>query len=164
MIVAYADIFYTTDVLHALLENSHEISVVVDKGWQGYWESRFQCPLSDAESFRMDESGRILEIGQNVASIDEIEGQYIGLMRFHGNGIQELKDAKHFLGTTKRPWMDQRPVQKAYMTDLLMEMIERNIILSAVPIDRNWVEIDSVHDYEIAQHITKNWVHALSEA
>ena len=164
MIVAYADIFYTADVLQTLLESTHDISVVVDTGWQSYWESRFECPLSDAESLRMNDTGRILEIGQDVTSTDEIEGQYIGLMRFCGNGVQKLKDAKHFLGTTKRPWMDQRPVQKAYMTDLLTELIERNITLSAVPIDRNWVEIDSVHDYEIAQHITKNWVHALSKA
>ena len=46
--------------------------------------------------------------------------------------------------------MERRPVAKAYMTDLLMELILRGIGVYAVPVDGGWLEIDTPHDLELA--------------
>jgi len=157
IIVAYADIYYQPNILQALIKSSEDISVVVDLKWRSYWEQRFEDPLTDAENLQLDGSGAILEIGSPPQNLDDINGQYIGLLRFQNEGINTLKESKQALGATHRYWMKNRSVRGAYMTDLLMEIIETGKKLYAVKIDRNWIEIDSIHDYELACNIFKKW-------
>ncbi len=148
VIVSYGDIVYEPRVLAALLTSRYEISVAVDKNWRAYWEHRFEDPSSDAESLRMDGEGRITAIGDPVSDIAEIEAQYMGLMRFRGPGIEALKAARENFRRVIRPWMDRRPVEQAYMTDLLTEMILMGADVHAVVVEGGWLEIDTVEDYE----------------
>jgi choline kinase len=150
LIVSYSDIVYETRVVNALLDSPHDISVVIDTGWRAYWEIRFENPLDDAESLRLDAAGRIIDIGSKVDNFERIEAQYIGLMRFRGAGIRALRDAYAGLRRVRRPWMTQRPVEKAYMTDLLMEIILTGNDVYAVPVANGWLEIDTVSDFETA--------------
>lgn len=153
VIVAYGDIVYEPRVLNALMDAEHDISVVIDKNWRALWEKRFDDPLSDAETLRLDDNGVILEIGNRPGSFDDIDGQYIGLMRFQGEGTDALLQARELLGKTKRPWMEIRPVRKAYMTDLLMEMILTGQRVQAVPVEGGWLEIDTAADVELMQSL-----------
>ena len=151
LIVAYSDIIYERGVLNTLMSSDAPISVVVDKKWRAYWEYRFADPLSDAESLKLSEDGKILDIGAKEQNIENIEAQYIGLMRFKGVGIEQLRQARQSLLVADRAWKRTRPVQQAYMTDLLMEMILLGHSLQSVPIENGWLEIDTVEDYEKAQ-------------
>lgn len=150
LIVAYGDIVYAPFVLDALVRSDHDVSVVVDRAWRNYWQARFEDPLSDAESLRFDGAGRITDIGNAVSEIDQIQGQYIGLMRFRGGGITTLRRVKSTLGHFARPWMESRPIAKAYMTDLLMEIILGGEAVHAIPVDGGWLEIDTPADLALA--------------
>ena len=105
---------------------------------------RNENPLDDAETLRLNPDGRITEIGQKPQSISEIQGQYIGLMKFSAKGLKQIKTifykAKediHLLG---------KPVKEAYMTDLLQSVIDHGIEVSSVLVEGGWVEIDTVDD------------------
>jgi len=150
LIVAYSDIVYEPRLLNALLGSEAPVSVIVDKAWRAYWEHRFSDPLSDAESLHMSNTGIITDIGNKTDDIDEIEAQYIGLMRFQGHGVSSLIEARESMRTTERAWKQKRPFEKAYMTDLLMEMILTDVEIRAVPVQSGWLEIDTVEDYEKA--------------
>ena len=150
LVVSYGDIIYEPRVLAALLDSSEEISVAVDRYWRAYWEHRFEDPLGDAESLRMNARGCIIDIGNVAADIDEIQAQYMGLMRFKNGGVDALRAARAGLGTVSRPWMERRPVAGAYMTDLLMELILSGVAVHGVPVAGGWLEIDTVEDYERA--------------
>jgi len=156
VIVSYGDIVYEPRVLEALLASPHDVSVVVDRQWRAYWEFRFENPLADAESLRLDGEGCIIDIGQQVKDIDDIEAQYMGLMRFRGNGVAALRQTKAALGTIVRPWMRVRPVAQAYMTDLLMEMILTGTLVHAVPVNGGWLEIDTARDFDLAGKMLTN--------
>ena len=151
MIVAYGDIVYEPRVLRALLNEMADIAVVVDRNWRHYWETRFDDPLGDAESLRLDSNGNITDIGGKVSNIDDIQAQYIGLMRFRKSGISALRKAHANLGQTARPWIQNRTVSNAYMTDLIMELILTGTEVRAVQIEGGWLEMDSTADYELAQ-------------
>ena len=153
LIVAYGDIVYQQSVLESLLAADHDIGVVVDRRWRDYWEKRFDDPLSDAESLRLDAEGCITDIGEPVSDIDDIQAQYIGLMRFRGAGVAALRETAASLDRFERPWMARRPIRQAYMTDLLMEMILRGTSVHAVPIDGGWLEIDTPEDHTLAEAI-----------
>jgi L-glutamine-phosphate cytidylyltransferase len=148
LIVSYSDIVYEERILQALLASDREVEVAVDHKWRDYWEWRFDDPLSDAESLRLDAEGRILDIGGEVRKIQEIEAQYMGLMRFRGGGVEQLKKARGHMQNADRAWKASRPVEKAYMTDLLMEMVLMGFEVWSVQIEGGWLEVDTVEDYE----------------
>ena len=150
VIVAYGDILYEDSVLQAVAVSPAPISVVVDMDWRSYWDLRFADPLSDAESLRLGDDGRILELGQKAAALEEIQGQYIGLMKFRGSGIAALKQVYQALASEDRVSRSGKPVQNMYMTDLLQAIIDDGYLVQAVPVHRKWLEIDSPDDYALA--------------
>ena len=90
-IVSYGDIIFEKKILEKLIQSKDDISVVVDQNWEKYWKIRFDNPLSDAESLKLNDENYITSIGQNVKNSSEIQGQYIGLMKFQNNGILQVK-------------------------------------------------------------------------
>lgn len=151
VIVTYADIIYEVGVLKEIMESNHEISVIVDDNWKEYFKARLGGnPLADAESLVYDERGLIKEIGGQNPEIDDVQGQYIGLMKFKGQGIQILKDVYHKARDEywDKPWRSGKKFQNAYMTDLLQEIIDSGAKVHPVRIKNGWLEFDTVEDYE----------------
>ena len=75
-LVSYSDIFYPIETVRRLIAATGDISIAYDRDGQTLWSARFADPLSDAETFKMDGSGRIIEIGRKPKALDEIEGQF----------------------------------------------------------------------------------------
>ncbi len=153
-IVSYGDIVYTPAVLHRLLDSTAPIGIVVDRAWRGYWEARFEDPLSDAESLTIGPGGRIVNIGQPASNLDEIEAQYIGLSLFRDAGVDALCDAYARAEAAEaagaRPFGGTRALDGLYMTDLIQGMIDGGTPVTAVPIEGGWLEIDSMSDLALA--------------
>ena len=80
-IVSYADIIFERKILEKLVDSEENVSVIVDTEWYDYWKERFENPLDNAESLILKD-GYISNIGQKTKSLSEIQGQYIGLMKF----------------------------------------------------------------------------------
>ena len=140
VIISYADIIYQRSVLESLMGGEAVIFVVVASGLRKYWEFRVENTLNDAESLVISPDGCILSIGQKVDSMNEIEAQYIGLMRFKGRGLETLKSYMTSISKSER-------FSNMYMTDLLQDLINRGECVKAVKICHEWLEIDSVSDY-----------------
>ena len=85
VIISYGDIIFEKQVLQKLINSNWDSSVIIDNQWKKYWQMRFENPLDDVESLRIDENGLITNIGMKVNSLEEIQGQYIGLMKFKKN-------------------------------------------------------------------------------
>ena len=92
VIVSYGDIIFEDNVLQKLIESKDDFSVIIDKEWKKYWDIRFDNPLDDAESLILDSENNIKNIGQKTTTLDEIQGQYIGLMMFKGNSTDIIKN------------------------------------------------------------------------
>jgi len=144
VLLCYGDIVYSREALRKVLRSDADVAVAVDLDWESYWRARNEDPLDDAETLRMSPSGQLLEIGQKPESIAQIEAQYMGLMKFSASGIGQLKQTFH--DAKKAGSMRGKAVEKAYMTDLLQAMIDRQCLLSAVPVHGGWVEVDTVSD------------------
>ena len=154
VIISYGDIIFEEKVLEKLISSKNDSSVVVDKEWKKYWEKRFKNPLDDAESLKIDDDGNILEIGKKVSDIKNIQGQYIGLMKFNREGLKNLITVYDNLKEKNNEDGDNEqntPFERIYMTDLLQEMINQGIELKAVPISNGWLELDSLNDYNLYQ-------------
>ncbi len=144
VLLCYGDIVYSREILQALLKSKADIAVAIDLDWESYWRARNENPLDDAETLKLAADGQILEIGQKPKSLAEIEGQYMGLMRFSAKGVQLLK--KTFHDAKLAGILRGKTLEKAYMTDLLQAMIDLNCRLDAVLVHGGWVEVDTVSD------------------
>ena len=101
----------------------------------------------------MDETGGIISIGQNVSKIEDIAGQYIGLLKFSGNGLRTLKillDSYDISSETEQTF------RRMYMTDLLQGLINSGISIQPHWIDGKWLEVDSVSDLKVAEKIMQH--------
>ena len=107
-IVSYADIYYEKEVVEDLMVCTHPLAVAYDPNWLEVWAKRFENPLDDAETFCIDEDSFIHEIGQKPNSIEEIQGQYMGLLKLSAQAFQfpkgyESLSFTEVLSTLKRP-------------------------------------------------------------
>jgi len=151
-IISYGDIIFDKIVLEKLIESEYKMSVVVDLAWKQYWEVRFENPLEDVESLLLHD-GYITNIGQKPKNLEQIQGQYIGLMKFQNDGILHLKEfykqAKKTSETSTNPLNSKIPFEQSYMTDLLQGMIDFGHKLKAITIEHDWLELDSFNDYQL---------------
>jgi len=139
-IISYSDIVYSVQTARILLNSPGEIVITYDPKWEDLWSQRFENPLLDAETFSIKD-GRVLEIGGCPTSIGEIEGQYMGLLKFT---VQGWKSVKKYLRKYSQSELD-----KLEMTTLLQGLIQSGIDVSAVPIEDGWYEVDSESDLSL---------------
>ena len=155
IVVSYGDIIYEEAVLNKILAAQDDFSIIVDDGWQEYWSERCENPLDDAETLMFDEKSCLTEIGQKTTDLKKVQSQYIGLMRFQGQGLKAVLDisrkAKERSEKGLALWRTSRNYYKMYMTDLLQGLIDEGYCLRAVHIHRGWFEIDNYNDLTVAE-------------
>ena len=145
VVVSYADIFYPATLVRELSAAPGDIVVAYDRNWRTLWSQRFADPLLDAETFRVDASGRLLEIGQRTRDIEAIKGQYMGLLKFTPNGWREVALEISSLDAMGRDRLD--------MTSLLSRLLGRGVVITTTPTQGGWGEIDSVSDLELYERM-----------
>lgn len=153
VIISYGDICYSPDILARLKQDNGEVSVAIDKGWLKYWKARFDDPLDDAESLKINAQGHITEIGREIRSISDVDGQYLGLVKLSASGVSRLLATIEMIRSDGIE-VNGRRFEDMYLTDLLDYMIAQGVEINAVEINRNWVEIDDMRDRELAERIS----------
>jgi L-glutamine-phosphate cytidylyltransferase len=148
IIVSYADIFYRHELVRELAAASGDIVITYDRAWRSLWSRRFVDPLADAETFRADASGRLIEIGNKASSIDEICGQYMGLLKFTPHG---WRDVEALLAT-----LDAQTRDRLDMTGLLQRLLRQNVAIGTIGTDGQWGEIDNPSDLALYECMTKH--------
>jgi len=151
VIVSYGDILYSERTLRALIASTDPIAVVVDLEWKGYFSERFDDPFEDAESLVIDEDNGISSIGQCQPDADAVQAQYIGLMKFAESGLSAIRGIRESVASTDELIGWGRSWKNAYMTDLLQELVNRQIPVAPVSIRGEWCEIDSLRDFGLAE-------------
>jgi choline kinase len=142
VIVSYSDIFYEPKAIYDLKNSESNIGVSYDPEWLNIWQQRFLDPLTDAETFKLDAQGNIVEIGRKPKDLKDIDGQYMGLLRFSSNAwevaMKSINVGSHSLCKS----MD--------MTSLIQHIINKTgLEVKGIPYRGLWGEVDSVSDLEL---------------
>src|SRR5205085_422754 len=91
-VVSYGDILYGPDRIRVLAAVDADIAISYDTHWESLWRARFANPLADAETF-CQENGWLTAIGERAERISDIEGQYMGLLKFTPAGWAQAEEA-----------------------------------------------------------------------
>lgn len=137
-VISYADIFYPAEAVRRLTAAQGDIVLGYDPAWLALWSRRFANPLADAETFRIDGQGRVLEIGGKTGNAAGIQGQYVGLFRLTPQGWARIAA---FLSTC-----DAALRAKLDVTALLARLIAAGVEIRGVPIPGPWGEVDEPTD------------------
>ena len=146
-IVSYSDIFYGADSVRRLIDAPADIAIAYDPKWHWLWSKRFADPLSDAETFKLDAAGGLVEIGRKPESLDEVTGQYMGLLKFTPAGWTSIEGVLGQLGPER--------VDKLDVTSLLGFCLSAGIRVAAIPIAGQWGEADSDEDLRLYEDLMK---------
>jgi choline kinase len=144
VIVSYSDIFYPASAVKALAEARSHIAISYDPQWLALWSQRFEDPLSDAETFRLD-GNRVVEIGRRATTLEEIRGQYMGLLKITPAGWAVIETYRRSLPPERRDRLD--------MTGLLAGLIDEGHRVDAVPVSGPWGEVDNANDLAVYERL-----------
>jgi choline kinase len=145
VIAAYGDIVYTGDTVRALVDCQADLAIAYDPNWYDLWRKRFTDPLDDAETFARTASGELREIGGRPATVADVHGQYIGLLRFTPRSWRTIVAARR-----------DPEIRRLDMTGLLARLV-RTIRIATVPVQGPWCEFDHPADLAVGRDI----LHAL---
>jgi len=152
VVVAYSDILFEAAVVKRLLESDADISIVVDIDWRGYYVDRKDHPIEEAENVIFDANNLVLGVGKVLTEKNDVHGEFIGMMKLSPRGAEQFK--RHFHRAKElfwdRPYQRAKTFQKAYITDIIQDMVDLGVPIHCVIIERGWKEIDTVDDYEKA--------------
>ena len=153
-IVSYSDIVYHPSIIKKLCVAEDELAIIYDSQWYRLWEDRFVDPLSDAETFATDNLGYLTKIGKHSTKISDINGQYMGLLKFTPNSWAKTSNLLREIETEERDKMD--------MTALLGRLISRDVPIKAIAVEGQWCEVDTIDDlnlYEKNLAQENPWMH-----
>jgi L-glutamine-phosphate cytidylyltransferase len=147
----YGDIVYEGAVVQKLVASPADIALGCDTRWRRRYVGRTQHPETDAEKLRSD-GKRVVELSRTIAS-EEADGEFIGVMKLSSAGAAQLLDAfdeaeARYGGGLFR---EGRSFQKAYLIDLLAEMLERGVSMQHEDTAGGYMEIDTLQDLSMAE-------------
>jgi choline kinase len=157
VIVSYGDIFYRSELVRGLAGASGPLVVCFDRVWRQLWTRRFADPLADAETFRINSDGQLLEIGGRTTRIEDIQGQYMGLFKFTPPAWSIVEA---LLATLDGPVRDKLDV-----TGLLRRLLAgKELSIATFGAEGEWGEVDNQEDVALYEEMARRGELVLEEA
>ena len=153
MITTYSDIIFDEKILNSIVEFKGDIGIAIELNWEKRYINRDQHPKSEADNVII-QNGEIVKIRKNISESkdDQIIGEFIGLMKLSKEGAKIFKNKYSELEKTHEGKFHNAPsLERAYLTDMLQELINSGLKISPIIINGNWCEIDTPQDIEIAK-------------
>lgn len=155
---SYADIVYDGEIVQKLVASSADIALGCDTHWRRRYIGRTDHPETDAEKLRASAT-RVVEISRTIES-EAADGEFIGVMKLTEDGARVFLDAferaeRAYGGGLFR---EGRSFQKAYLLDLLQEMLEAGASMHHEDIAGGYMEIDTVQDLSMARAWWDGWL------
>ena len=151
LLISYGDIIYERRILENLLQSDSPISISVDRKWKILWEARMENPLIDAETLKVNAYNRVLEVGKKPMGYNDIQGQYMGLIKVRADTVKKFHI--FWKNLDEDAIYDGKNFKNMYMTSFLQCLIDNGIFIEAVFNDAGWIEIDSVNDLEFYNNL-----------
>ena len=152
IIISYSDILFDPTVVQRTIDSNHDISVVVDIDWRGYYVGRKDHPISEAENVIFNSNNEVEKIGKINTGNEDVHGEFIGMIKLSNRGAETFKEHFHRLKKIywNKPFQRAPLFQKAYLTDFIQELVDIGIKVHCVIIESGWKEIDTIEDYKKA--------------
>lgn len=146
-VVSYGDVVCSASTVRTLAQSASELAIAYDVNWLRLWQARFDDPLTDAETFTLNGYGGLASIGHKPTTVEEVRGQYMGLLKFTPSGWARVS---RYLDS-----LTPGAVDRLDMTGLLSSLLVDGMRIDAVPTSDRWFEVDTARDLELYESILR---------
>ena len=153
VLVTYGDVVFEEKFVRQMLEITDGIRLAVNLNWKQYYENRFMHPISEAENVLV-ENGRIIQIKRNISKSlhNQQIGEFLGVVMLSSDHVKILLERYSNLKKSHRGTFHNSPsLSKAYITDMLQEIINSGIKVYPVFTEGGCFEIDTPEDLKNAE-------------
>jgi len=152
IVITYSDILFDENVLRQIIQQECDIGIAIDMDWKQAYEGRTLHPLTEAENVLLDDNKNVLKIQKNIKSNTDMVGEFLGLIKLSSHGAKILTDEfEYLLANPTETFHSAISLKKAYITDLIQELVNSKLVVTPILISGNWCEIDTIQDLERAQ-------------
>lgn len=152
-ICSYSDILYTSESIKKLLQSTADITIVVDTDWLRRYKFRSQHPTADGETVLVN-GKYVYRLHRDIPD-EEADGEFIGVAKFSPEGAKIFKQEYEKLSPDFL-FEGKIPLRKAYLIHFLNYLVqEKGVKIEFVATHGNYIEVDTLEDYEYAQ---KYWL------
>ena len=153
VLTCYSDVLFDEEILKQILNFNGEIGIPIDLDWEKNYLDRIQHPKSEADNVILNQK-TILKIKKNISlcNSNEVIGEFLGPVIFSENGSKIFVEAyKKLRNTHNGSFHNSLSLKKAYLTDMIQELIDNNIKIDPIIIRGKWCEIDTMEDLKKAE-------------
>ena len=152
VLTSYSDIIFDASIFRSMLDFKGDIGIAVDLNWEKNYVNRTQHPKSEADNVLI-ENHKILKIKKNIKSKSTQNlGEFLGLMKLSKKGAKIFIEKFNYLIKFHAGKFHNAPsIKKAYLTDMLQELIDSGVVVKPIIINDEWYEIDTLQDLQIAR-------------
>ena len=152
IVITYSDILFDENVLRQIIQQKCDIGIAVDMDWKQAYEERTLHPLTEAENVLLDDNKNVLKTQKNIRSNTDMVGEFLGIIKLSSHGAKILTDKfEYLLANHTGTFHSAISIKKAYITDLIQELVNSKIVVTPILISGKWCEIDTIQDLERAQ-------------
>ena len=153
VLTCYSDVLFDEEILKQILNFNGEIGIPIDLDWEKNYLDRIQHPKSEADNVILNQK-IILKIKKNISfcNSNEVIGEFLGPVIFSENGSKIFVETyKKLKNTHNGIFHNSLSLKKAYLTDMVQELIDNNIKIDPIIISGKWCEIDTIEDFKKAE-------------
>ena len=131
-IILYSDIIFESKIIEKIIKTKEDISIAID----------------------MKNDTEIIRIKKNITDAKYNIGEFLGIMKFTMKGSELFIEKYDEVINNKTDLFHDAPsISKAYVTDMIQELIDSNIKINPILISGKWCEIDTLQDLKNAEKI-----------
>lgn len=150
-VCTYSDVLFKPSVIEGLLAHPGDMVLSVDTSWLGRYTDRTEHPSDDAEKVTVC-NGAVTRIERHIPE-REAHGEYTGIAKFSAEGARHLRE--HYRTCrelhTGKPFREAKLFEKAYLIQLLQDMIESGQQFAHADTAGGYIEVDTQQDFDYAR-------------
>jgi len=153
-LVLYSDIIFELKILEKIMNSKEDISIAIDMNWEKNYEGRTEHPKSEAENVEINNNMDIIRIKKNIENVNNNVGEFLGIIKFTNKGSEIfIKKYEKLVNNNTGLFHESPSILKAYVTDMIQELIDSNIKIKPILVSGKWCEIDTIQDLKNAEKI-----------
>ena len=152
IVISFGDVIVDNKIMKQIIESTYDIGVAIDLKWEKNYENRTQHPKPEAD-LALIKSNKLTKIKKNLDYVENYQlGEFLGIVKLSDNGCKLLlKSYDEIRNDDNGGFHDAESSTKAYLTDMIQELIDSKIEVKPIFISGKWCEIDTIEDLKSAK-------------
>jgi phosphoenolpyruvate phosphomutase len=153
-LMIYSDIVFEKEIIEQLMKSEQNITLVIDSSYKTSNIPKPRDlvlakvePIISERIMREKKSNEIAKIGRKL-SLGEANFEFIGIALLSKKAIDTIKIIYDEVKNSNKEFQGLKNIDDADFIDMIQELIERGIKISALEVNKGWIEINNFRDYK----------------